>query len=349
MSWRGYCSPHLFGTLSTMDRHFLSSLFGTLLITGLSAQPPVSDHGACLNLARGAYTYEVSGGSLGDHLLSYARARWLSYRHQLPLIVRHFPYSDQLCVHGSGFAVEDVSRKAWERRLPLVRDPLSHLPKAGEIQEVPWFPESLVEAALHYPWVPYFELDWSDRAFLQQLRQAIRPLHPMEEPPLPQDRLCIAIHCRRNPSNSLHFRGRPVTPMGYYQRELQKLARRAANRPLFVALFTDDPYPNELLTSLKEALSGLAIEVEWHCRGSEIPASHRVLADLFHMARFDVLVRGESAYSLIAGRIGDVALEISPTHLDPHSPGLPSGNWRVRPGISLESLFDGWRVRWCGL
>lgn len=298
-------------------------------------------------LPRGAYTYEVSAGSLGDHLLSYARARWLSYRFDRPLLVRPFPFSDQLCLHFNGLNCEEVGRAAWDKRHPLSADPLLHQPLAGEIWEVPAFPESISLTAMHLPWVPFFQVDWTDLLFLQDLRFAICPLATMPEPHLPEDRLCVAIHWRGQ-SVRADLSYQPAVPSLYFQRELQRLLKRVGSRPVYVHLFTEDPYPAELLASLKEAAQGYDADIIWSCRRAEVPASHRVLEDLFYMARFDVLMRGHSPYALIAARIGDVAVEISPADYDPSPRTLPNGQWRIKPGISLDSLLDGWRVRWGG-
>jgi hypothetical protein len=298
-------------------------------------------------LPRGAYTYEISSGSLGDHLLTYARARWLSYRFDRPLIVRPFPFSDQLCLHVHGLNVDDVGRAAWDKRRSLSADPLLHQPLSGEIWEVPAFPESVSLTATHLPWVPFFQVDWTDLLFLQDLRSAICPLAPVPEPHLPEDRLCVAIHWKGESSRP-EPPYQPSVPGLYFQKELQKLLRRVGSRPVYIHLFTEDPYPAELLTCLKEAAQGYDTDIVWSTRRAEVPASHRVLEDLFYMARFDVLMRGHSPYALIAARIGDVAVEICPADYDSGPRTVPNAQWRIKPGTSLESLLDGWRVRWRG-
>jgi hypothetical protein len=314
---------------------------GNLLGTAMTSEAPHP-------LPRGAYTYEVSSGSLGDHLLCYARARWLSYRHQIPLIVKPFPFSDHLRVAEGGLTPEVIARGCWDRRHSLSHDPLTHFPSPGEVWEVPYFPESFVETAAHFPWVPFFQVDWTDNVFLQELRMGIRPISCGPAPYLPEDRLCIAVHWRTGEGQRLSSYRKPLCSVQYYQRELQRLLKRIGPRPIYLHLFTDDPYPLELLEKLQAAAQGFDADIHWAARRPEVQASARVLEDLFLMARFDVLLRGSSSYAFIAARIGDVALEIFPADVDWSPTMQPTSFWKLKPGISLDSLFAGWRLRWAG-
>lgn len=45
-----------------------------------------------------AITYELNGGRFGDNLLSYSRAKWLSYIYGIPVLYFPFPYADQLAL-----------------------------------------------------------------------------------------------------------------------------------------------------------------------------------------------------------------------------------------------------------
>src|SRR5579862_7273227 len=49
--------------------------------------------------ASDAVTYEFTGGRLGDNLLSYLHAKWISHTRQIPLLYKPFPYSSELCLH----------------------------------------------------------------------------------------------------------------------------------------------------------------------------------------------------------------------------------------------------------
>jgi len=46
-----------------------------------------------------AITWEPNGGRFGDNLLSYSRAKWLSYKFNIPVLYLPFKYSDQLMLH----------------------------------------------------------------------------------------------------------------------------------------------------------------------------------------------------------------------------------------------------------
>src|SRR5438105_15457461 len=46
-----------------------------------------------------AITWQANGGRFGDNLLSYARAKWLSYKYNIPVLYQPFPYADELLLH----------------------------------------------------------------------------------------------------------------------------------------------------------------------------------------------------------------------------------------------------------
>ena len=41
-------------------------------------------------------TYELSGGRLGDNLVAYIHAKWISYKHDIPLEYKPFEHSNEL-------------------------------------------------------------------------------------------------------------------------------------------------------------------------------------------------------------------------------------------------------------
>src|SRR5665213_983093 len=67
-----------------------------------------------------AVTYEFSGGRLGDNLLSYLHAKWISYRHQIPLLYKPFKYSDKLMLDTNEIRF-DLSTKKFEQVVHLGR------------------------------------------------------------------------------------------------------------------------------------------------------------------------------------------------------------------------------------
>src|SRR5581483_4103322 len=50
-------------------------------------------------LVTSAVTYELNSGRLGDNLLTYGIARWISYKYGLPFLYVPFEYSEYLRLH----------------------------------------------------------------------------------------------------------------------------------------------------------------------------------------------------------------------------------------------------------
>src|ERR1700742_2068654 len=71
-----------------------------------------------------AITWEPNGGRFGDNLLSYSRAKWLSYQYNIPLLYLPFRYSDQLRLHQNEnmYSLENVHQFKKTIRIPAQFD-----------------------------------------------------------------------------------------------------------------------------------------------------------------------------------------------------------------------------------
>src|SRR5579863_5779102 len=90
-------------TLMT-NRFFTYILFFLLyihpsIITGAVSSEALCEGGSSSEACNSAITWEPNGGRFGDNLLSYSRAKWLSYQFNIPVLYLPFKYSDQLMLH----------------------------------------------------------------------------------------------------------------------------------------------------------------------------------------------------------------------------------------------------------
>jgi hypothetical protein len=261
-----------------------------------------------------AVTYTFSGGRFGDNLLVYMRAKWISYKYGIPLLYKKFLYSDQLVLHDIEPRCPWRSQPRFQATLHLMHETDIDPGASNSILYVlDYYPEFYSLRSLH-AW-PTIDVDWEDEGFRNALREMIRPKRELEQVPLPDDRLTVAVHVRKGGGvdrpdammkNPLHF-----PPDQFYIDQIRDIYHRYG-RPLYVHLVTDDLNPGAIAQEYKQALNGLDIQIGYRLRGN---APHAyVLEDFFAMTAFDCLIRPESNFSFAAARLANYVLEVAPAH-----------------------------------
>ncbi len=276
--------------------------------------------------ARAYVTYGFSGGRFGDNLISYAHAKWISYKYGIPLLYKSFPYSDQLVLHKSEIPFDNVRNRKIIR---LSRQDMRIDVNKDVIYEVPYFSEFAWDRNMSYNEhaMIYFPVDWHDTLFMNQLRSMIKPINRFQEPDLPENKITVALHIRRgggfDPALSYDHKGpRPAQfvdhifplkfpPLPFYVEHLKKLSEQYNNQPLYVFIFTDDQEPEKLVNSLNSELKDYP-NIEYDYRKSGNHHTRNVLEDMFAMTRFDCLIRPLSNYSFWAGKLKSFEFELCP-------------------------------------
>jgi hypothetical protein len=266
-----------------------------------------------LECSEKAVTYTFSGGRFGDNLLSYAHAKWVSYRFEIPLLYKPFPYSDQLMMHGIEHPYH--SDASFSKTV--------HLGRGQEVNKQD--PESILYILSYFaegayvlldPYWPYVEVDWEDPGFRALLKEAIQPITPLPKWDLPTDRVTVAAHVRRGGGfDSLRVQKREplkFPPDTFYIEQIRRIHAHFRGRPLYVFVFTDDPFPDQIVKQFKEQLRDLNVSFGYRKEGNTHHSN--VLEDFFAMTQFDCLIRPESNYSRMASAIGDFLYEIYPMH-----------------------------------
>jgi hypothetical protein len=103
-----------------------------------------------------------------------------------------------------------------------------------------------------------------------------------------------------------------LPPVSFYKEQIKHLYEMFKGRPLYVHIFTDDENPQKLLKECEEFTQGL--DITYGCRSDTNTHDTNVLEDFFEMTRFSCLIRPDSNFSIIVGKIGDFMIEISPVH-----------------------------------
>ena len=279
---------------------------------GAKKEPPPLPRGG------NGITYSLHKGRLGDNLCAYLHAKWLAYKYGLPLYYRSFHYSKQFC-----FAEEHEPlkkhHKKFKNRIKTADEKEINAGQSSALFTVPFFPENteyIFESGNHFTWVPAFEVDWDDPGFKEEIRKSLKPKEPVFTPDLPNDSLTVAVHVRRGGGfDSLQETQRvplKFPPDSYYIQQIERIAKIFKDHRLYVYILTDDLDPKAIASKYQAALNHPNIRFDY--RKDNNGPSANVLEDFFFMQKFDCLVICQSNYSLMASKLADFALVITPTH-----------------------------------
>ena len=283
------------------------------VLCGPITERPKFNISSLQNQAQNAITYSFSGGRLGDNLVAYLHARWMSYKYGLPLLYMPFPYSDQFCLHDMDVQFSDsfiFSKTHWTQ----AESQISTKPSAT-LYIIPFVMESKFE----YNWfnlknqIPFIKADWEDPSFRAEVIRCLQPKYPVATVVPPKDVISIAVHVRRTeaPVVAAMF---PLKflPDSFYIEQIQRVAEIFKDKNLYVHIFTDLPDPLTLVNFYKAAVNNPRIE--FGCRAVGNTFYTNVLEDFYSFANFDCLICSLSHYPMVASLLKDFAVIISPAY-----------------------------------
>lgn len=284
-----------------------------------------------------AVTYSLSGGRLGDNLIAFLHAAWISYTYDMPLLYQPFDYADQFAFHTMFERFDRNVKKQFASVVELGFNQFTGFSKEGStLYIVPYFPESAGDFRRNefYPDrkknTQFFTVDWEDAQFRSWARELLKPVRALTLVHPPADCLSIALHVRKNSGgfdpDILH--GLPVEkydpkklyvdryyplkmpPMSYYIQQLRTVLALYPEQRIYVYLFTDDPHPEAIVAECRQAIT--CERITWDYRRAGNSHTSNVVEDFFSMQQFDCLIRPDSNLSIIAGRLGDFECVVSP-------------------------------------
>jgi len=261
-----------------------------------------------------AVTFPRTKKRLGNHLLNYVKAKWLSYRHNIPLYCPHFKYSDQFMLH----RIEKKYYKGLRQKFKKV-----FYVKRGRSVSIKVADSCLYKIHLF----AHIHFDWEDECFVNEIKKNISPITPIEKPDIPKGCISVAVHVRRGGGYDaplLSGRDDTVTkgryadkryplkfpPDTYFIDQIKKLYDLFGKQAMYVYIFTDDKNPEHLLSKYEKAINKKNITFDSRKNGNSY--NNNVLEDLFAMKHYDCLIRGRSSFAIIADIIGDFFVVIYP-------------------------------------
>lgn len=261
-----------------------------------------------------AVTYDLDGGRFGDKLLGYLHAKWISYRYNIPLLYKPFIYSEQLNLDKLETHYTPNHLKKFTRFVrPTYESNIDYETNISTLFTIPYFPENLWEHTPEERWY-YFPVNWEDNGFKQELRKMISSKQFQPSLNLPRDRCLVAVHVRMgggfDDDDTWKKIPLKLPPASYYEEQILYLYEILNHEPLYIHVFTDDKNPEKLVERFQEYTKDL--DIQYGCRTQGNAHNANVLDDFFEMTRFDYMIRPDSNFSIVASKLGDFKVVISP-------------------------------------
>ena len=272
---------------------------------------------ACFSEHKKAITFGW-GGRLGDNLLDYTHAKWLSYKWGIPLLFQTFEYSDQFVFDNIEEKLTPENEVFYSKKM---LDSLSQLDQNIAVDTLYFLAhacDNYDEFVFIGSWGTFVPVDWSDEIFRNMMRTLIAPKHPLNLIEPPCDVISVALHYRTGGGfvwdTDEMKRGLPLRfpEDSYYFKQFAELCSLVSYEPMYVHIFTDHPQPEEIRTLFRNHFPDP--NIEFGCRLVGNRHDQNVLEDLFSMMKFDCLIRPISHYSMTASHLSDFKIEFFPTH-----------------------------------
>lgn len=251
-----------------------------------------------------AITWEPNGGRFGDNLLSYSKAKWLSYKSNIPLLYLPFKYSDQLMLHENEQVYTPEAAQSFST--------IMHLPVGSKMQLLP---NNNTLYISH--WKTEITIDWYDRIFIEELKQNIAPRYEIEKTMVPDNCLSIAVHVRTGGGFVVDTEQEKercplrFAPDEFFIDQIARIADMFPEQNLYVHIFTDHQNPPFLKEKFEKTLNNNP-RITFACRTHDNSHNANVLEDFFSMMDFNCLIRPGSHYSRFVQRLGSNTLVIYP-------------------------------------
>ena len=287
----------------------------------LFCQEPVEDK----KPTRHAITYEYTAGRFGDKLLGYAQARYLSHLTGLSFLYRPFENSQYLTIEYEAFSLEQ-HYKAYSQILhirspetiteffKMLRDPQT----PPTIFVIDYFASDMSEWEPQGSWWSIaLNIPWCDDKFAHYLQSSLQPRIPIPNLTV-NGRLNVADHIRTLsggdvPQGSIRDLPLKHVTLDYHERQIRKIYEWNLKKPMHVFLFSDTKTPLVLLEEMQKRFK--TEDIIFNIQILEQPDVKYVIQDFFAMQKFNVIIATQSNFSMMASRLGNFDMIITPLHV----------------------------------
>ena len=259
-----------------------------------------------------AVTYHLTG-RLGNNLIAYFHAKWISYKYNLPLMYKPFDHSDEFALHDLEENLLEELDDTFEHRKTLENISLLKIDYPNTLFVIPYFRDVGPQPEKRVP--IRFYVDWDDPGFKDILRTHLMPRFPVDTISPPKGKINVLVHIRTGGD----FDRKQVKlklplkfpPLSYYANALRKVSAHYNHAPIYAFILTDDSNPQRLAKAMRQQLPKRGnIAFDW--RKGEVGHNVKVLDDFFTIPNFQCLIRADSTFSEMAARLGDFDIIVSP-------------------------------------
>jgi len=273
--------------------------------------------------AKNALTYKNdNAGRLGDQIMIYTKANYLSKKKDLPLYCKKFPYYDSFALSDYETELTPEIEKEFNEKKDLLTPEDIEKDKDGILyvidycfRETKWSKGLEKEKQVYKHFDRMFADFEKDSHFAVELKKMLQPKQKPTPLHIPKKSIKVAIHVRtgRGFDSDEQKKRFPLRflPPDYYSEQLKRILPLFNKKPVHIQLFTEAKNPKPLADILKESVKPRKITISYRKKGNQ--HDKNVVQDLYHMSKFDVLIRPWSQYSRIAQFLGTPKLVVFPT------------------------------------
>lgn len=263
-----------------------------------------------------AVTYHQAAGRLGDQLITYCLAKYISFKYGLDFYIRSFSGYSQLAFSTVDPLYNETKLRGLEKI--YIRNEADFLQRYNA-QKNQLFIISDSHWETSSPDSEWYGVSHS-KEFRALMRKLIAPINAIPKLQLPHDHITVALHYRvgetfddaafikiQQDENNTNPKFRPF---GYYVEQIKYVKRAFPDQKIYVHIFTDAANPAQVRTRFKKVFPEESIC--FAAREGYDSWRNNVLVDLVHMAQFECLIRPRSCYSFISQLIGFHKLVLHP-------------------------------------
>ena len=255
-----------------------------------------------------ALTPKFDCGRLGDRLLNYSKAKFISYKYKIPMVMKlseamqfeQFPLLEKLNTIYENFedhfneTIDVYSKKDFDSKL-------KSLDKEKNILFlISWFLD-----------VDPYKEKIKDKNFEEELKTCLKPkVNQKNKFKIKKDVNNVAVHIRRGDIKYDKTFPLKSPPIKFYCDQIINLSNYLNNGPINIYIFTDEENKEELLSKLKDKVN--IKNINYILKDSNPNDINSILEDMLDISELDYLIRPCSSFSKISQYLGNHSVIISP-------------------------------------
>lgn len=264
---------------------------------------------------------------MGDQLLHYIKAKWISYNNNIPVILTPNTHYNHFVLSREENFSYCTSRS--RHRIPIEKIDTQLDSNQSAYYLINYFPLPSYENLMKMK---------KDKLFMKELYRLFTPIKSLSLISPPKNIFSVALHIRTESNSPKGLKSEQIydlkslqtefctpnnrdfmdfdfpekfPPLQFYVDQLKYLSEFSGNKPLYIFIFTDDLKPYNIAAQIKKALQ--LENVVFDYRKDNFHPDNAIVEDFFSMMHFDCIIRPKSSnFSLVADFLGTNIISIFP-------------------------------------